>query len=228
MVIAIDGPAGSGKSTVAKGIAQALEIVYFDSGAVYRLMTLIVQRELHDVSTEKDYLELFKKKLPGIELNFTNKDRKIFYFGEDVSSLLRSEQVTRDINKIANHGPYREMANGLIRKFASNNDIVIDGRDIGTVVFPDTPFKFYLDASPELRAMRRYQELQNNLDYGEKNICLAQITKDMRHRDSQDQNRAVAPLQRAQDAVYIQSDDMSIEQVIQVFLDHIFRIREIK
>lgn len=228
MVIALDGPAGAGKSTVARGLAQQLDLIYFDSGAVYRLFTLLALEHIQGDSLERvddSLIQAVQRAMPHIEIVYNNDQPQVFYRGQDLTPSLRSENVARNIHIIAGHGSMRDLANGLIHSFGRDNSLVIDGRDIGTVVFPDTPYKFYLDASPEERARRRYQQLLADPRASEEGFSLEQVEKDMRQRDYLDQNRELAPLKQAKDAVYINSDGLTLAEVVSRIYEHIQVIR---
>jgi cytidylate kinase len=229
-IIAIDGPAGAGKSTIAREIARNLSFAYFDSGAVYRVFTLFLLGKFGKIDEEKEYSAELEKCISGLELEFSHNERKIILFGKDVTKELREENITREINKIANQGQYRQKANWIIRKYAQLHDMVIDGRDIGTEIFPDTPFKFFLDATIETRALRRYKEQnefpESNQGLMEERFPLKRISEDIIKRDFLDKNREVGPLKQAPDAIYINSDNLSIEKVVQFFLEKILKIKE--
>jgi cytidylate kinase len=216
MIIAIDGPAGAGKSTVARIIAQKLGFLYIDTGAMYRALTL---KALERKINAKDIPALIEMaRSTNIDLtNNQDSSLKILLDGRDVSSPIRQPRITRLVSDIAKIKGVREIMLGLQRKFGKLRDSVLDGRDIGTVVFPDADKKFYIDAEFSVRVRRRYKELKElNQD-----VTLKDIEKDLRNRDNIDSTREFAPLKKADDAIYIDTTNMSIEEVVQTILEHI-------
>lgn len=208
--IAIDGPAGAGKSTVAKRIADALEYLYIDTGAMYRAATwLIVQKGISFDDSEKVVKAVAESK---IELRPGHDEEKILVFvnGEEVTKLIRSQNITKLVSKLAAIGAVREQLVNQQRQLALAGGVVLDGRDIGTVVLPDANVKIFLTASPAVRAKRRLKELQalgENPDYDT-------LLRDIIERDQMDTNREIAPLRMADDAVLILSDKMSVDEVV--------------
>lgn len=214
--IALDGPAGSGKSTVAKKIAAELGIEYLDTGAMYRAVTLYFMRHQIDF----DNAQAVKETLSEIQIDF--KEGQIFMNQENVSEEIRKPQVASQVSKIAS---IKEVRHAMVlqqQAMANRKDIIMDGRDIGTVVLPDTPLKFFLTASIEARALRRYEEL---IAKGFE-VTLEQIKVDIAQRDTLDMNRKESPLVQAEDAILIDTTNLSIDGVVQVLLGHICRITE--
>lgn len=216
MIIAIDGPAGAGKSTVARIIAQKLGFLYIDTGAMYRALTL---KALERKINAKDIPALIEMaRSTNIDLtNNQDSSLKILLDGRDVSSPIRQPRITRLVSDIAKIKGVREIMLGLQRKFGKLRDSVLDGRDIGTVVFPDADKKFYIDAEFSVRVRRRYKELKElNQD-----VTLKDIDKDLRNRDNIDSTREFAPLKKADDAIYIDTTNMAIEEVVNKVLSYI-------
>ena len=209
-VIAIDGPAGAGKSTVAKELARRLGFTYLDTGAMYRALTLKALRQKFNLEDEKALIELACK--TSVELK-TNKQQevRIFLDKEDVSEAIRSHEVTNNTFYMARAPQVREVMVDLQRKISSRRDIVVEGRDVGTVVFPDATYKFYLDADFEERARRRIKELEEK---GQQ-IEAQKLTQELKERDQKDFSRKVGPLKRADDAIVIDSTHLSIENTIE-------------
>ncbi len=205
--IAIDGPAGAGKSTIAKRAAAELGFLYVDTGAMYRAIALGLLRMKTDISSG----EALANALSGIEvgLGYENGTQKVFLNGEDVSPLIRTEEVGKMASSAASKPQVRMKLTQLQREIAEKRDVLMDGRDIGTVILPDAQLKIYLTASVETRAQRRYREL---CEKGEKAV-LEEIAADIRERDFRDMNRETAPLRQAEDAVRIDSSDMTVEEV---------------
>ena len=224
MIIALDGPAGSGKSTIAKSLSQNLEIEYIDSGAIYRTLTLYGMRQYGNSCSgfEQKIADFFKGNPDFLGLTYEEHTQKMWLDGEDVSSAIRHPEVTRQIRHVAGHAACREIVDQKMRQLANSYSFVIDGRDIGTVVFPDTPYKFYLDASPQVRAIRRAKELNIPL----KGPAFKILLRDIAERDTSDMNRDLAPLKRADDAIIIDSSDLSIEGVLEAIQLEIKKIKE--
>jgi len=216
MIIAVDGPAGAGKSTVARIIAQKLGFLYIDTGAMYRALTLKALERKINVKDIPALIEMARS--TNIDLtNNQDSSLKILLDGRDVSSPIRQPRITRLVSDIAKIKGVREIMLGLQRKFGKLRDSVLDGRDIGTVVFPDADKKFYIDAEFSVRVRRRYKELKElNQD-----VTLKDIEKDLRNRDNIDSTREFAPLKKADDAIYIDTTHMSIEEVVNRLLKEI-------
>ena len=206
--IAIDGPAGAGKSTIARALAKRLSYIYVDTGAMYRAMALYLLRE----NISADDSGRIKKACESVDISIIHEDgvQKVLLNGEDVSSLIRSEEVGNMASASAQNGRIREKLVELQRQLAAKTDVVMDGRDIGTCVLPNADVKIYLTASVHTRAVRRFKE------YLEKGMeaDLAQIEADIEKRDHQDMNREISPLKKAEDAVLLDSSDMTIEEVL--------------
>ncbi|MCI5731170.1 MAG: (d)CMP kinase [Eubacterium sp.] len=208
MNIAIDGPAGAGKSSIAKLAAKKLNYVYVDTGAMFRTMAYyfltngIEPKEESQVNENCDAIH--------IEIQYEAGEQHIFLNGKDVSKEIRQEEVGKNASVVAKYPKVREKLLELQRNLAATTDVIMDGRDIGTVVLPDAECKIFLTASSHVRAERRYKEL---VEKGE--TCdLEQIEKDIIARDEQDMNREIAPLKQAEDAVLVDSSDMTIDEVV--------------
>lgn len=206
--IAIDGPAGAGKSTIARALAKRLSYIYVDTGAMYRAMALYLLRE--GISAEDSGRIEEACERVDISIIYEDNVQKVLLNGEDVSSLIRSEEVGNMASRSAQNGRVREKLVELQRQLAAKTNVVMDGRDIGTCVLPGADVKIYLTASVHTRAVRRYKE------YLEKGMeaDLAQIEEDIEKRDHQDMNREISPLKKAEDAVLLDSSDMTIEEVL--------------
>ncbi len=203
--IAIDGPAGAGKSTIAKLVAKKLGIVYVDTGAMYRAIGLYMIN--HGI--EKSDIEAVKKGLSdiAIDIKYINGSQHVLLNGDDVSDKIRTEEVSRAASDFAVIPEVRKGLTELQRNLAKKTAVVMDGRDIGTVVLPDASAKIYLTASAHVRAERRYKEqIAKGLS-----VNISDIEADIIKRDEQDKNRAVAPLKQADDAVLVDSSDMTID-----------------
>lgn len=207
-VITVDGPAGSGKSTVSILVAKRLGFFYLDTGAMYRAVALQAKREGVDPD-DGDALEALCKDL---ELRFVQGEKgAVLYLGEeDISLAIRTPEMDMLSSRISAIGEVRRAMTGLQRKMGSRGGVVAEGRDMGTVVFPDAAHKFYLTASAGVRAKRRYLE---RIARGE-TVSMAEVEKDLKKRDEQDSTRALAPLRPAEDALIIDTDGMPIARVV--------------
>lgn len=205
--IAIDGPAGAGKSSIAKRVAKELSFVYVDTGAMYRTMALFFLRNGIDLQQEDEigkHLDTIQ-----IDLKYENGEQQIYLNGENVSKEIRQEEVGTGASVVAKYMPVREKLVEMQRKLARTTDLIMDGRDIGTVVLPEADVKIYLTASSAVRAERRFRELkEKGLD-----CDLAQIERDIIARDEQDMNRTISPLRQADDAILLDTSGMNIEEV---------------
>ncbi|GAB7232444.1 MULTISPECIES: (d)CMP kinase [Facklamia] len=218
MQIAIDGPAASGKSTVAKILASKLKATYIDTGAMFRAVTLYLLKQEGLITR----VELWDKKLADIDiqLEMTEFGQKVFLNQEDVTEAIRSQEVSRQVSKVAADLKVREYLLKEQRRLAKNQDVVMDGRDIGTTVLPQADYKFFLIASSRVRAQRRFDELSKN---GHRPISIDQIEKDIQARDEYDRNRKYAPLKKAEDAIEIDTSNMTIDEVVEKMLTFISR-----
>lgn len=207
--IAIDGPAGAGKSTIAKAVAKKLGFIYVDTGAMYRSMAIY----FIDNQVNTDDEEAIKKACEGVDIAITYEDgaQQVILNGVNVTGRLRNEEVGKMASKTAKYGAVRTKLVDLQRKLAVTSNVIMDGRDIGTVVLPNATAKVYLTASVEARAQRRYKEL---VEKGE-TMDIAVISADIEKRDYDDMHRANSPLKQAEDAVFLDSSDMGIEEVVE-------------
>lgn len=215
LIIAIDGPAGSGKSTVSKIVAKRLALLYIDTGAMYRALTLKAMREGIDLGDENALVSLAKSTRVGLE----EKGRLyVFLDGKDVSLAIREPDVTANVKYVARVPGVRCEMVALQRSIGKKRGgAVLEGRDIGTVVFPDADYKFYLDASPEERAKRRCKEL---IELGQK-ASVENVKEDILTRDDSDMKRSMGALKKADDAVFIDTTGLSIDGVTEKILSYI-------
>ena len=211
--VAIDGHAGAGKSTIAKLVAKEMNFIYVDTGAMYRAIALYLLRK-GIKPTDKDK---FASECQGADVSIQYVDgvQQVLLNGENVSGLIRTEEVGNMASASSVDGKVREKLLDLQRNLAKENDVVMDGRDIGTNILPNADVKVYLTATVEERAMRRYRELTEKGT----ECDLETIKKDIAERDERDMNREIAPLKQAEDASFIDSSDMSIEEVKNAICD---------
>ena len=207
--VAIDGPSGAGKSTLAKRLAKELGYLYVDTGAMYRSIGLLALRKGVDPKDEAAVTSLLPQ--IRIELRYVNGAQRVLLCGEDVSEAIRAEAVGMATSAVSAHPPVRAFLLELQRGMARTHDILMDGRDIGTVILPNATVKIFLTASAEARADRRFRELQ------EKGVAtdFETVLEDIRRRDYQDSHRAAAPLRQAEDAVLVDTSEMDLEQSFQ-------------
>ena len=212
LIIAIDGTAGAGKGTIGRLLADKLNYIFVDSGSIYRALALKAIEKKIDLDKEKELTELTKK----TTLRFQKKYNavRLFIDGRDVSNTIRSEQIGQAASSISAKKGVREGLLGIQREIGKNGGIVMDGRDIGTVVFPDAEIKFFLDASLKVRSKRRYLELK------EKGIktSLKAIIREVEKRDFNDSRREIAPLKKADDAIYVDTSKMTPDEVLKTLL----------
>jgi cytidylate kinase len=207
--IAIDGPAGAGKSTAAKALAKELGYIYVDTGAIYRTVGLFARRQGVERSDAQGVAELLPQ--VSIELCYgEDGTQRMILCGEDVSGLIRTPEVAADASKVAAIPAVRTFLLEMQRELARTHDVVMDGRDIGTVVLPDAAVKIFLTASPETRAQRRYLELKEKGS----TESFEQVLQEVVARDEQDMNRAVAPLKQAEDAVLADTSTLNLEESV--------------
>ncbi len=215
MKIAIDGPAGSGKSTMAKAVAKRLGIYYLDTGSMYRGAAYAAIQTGTDITNEKQ-VETLMKNIDFCTV-FVDGEQQNLYNGENVMPYIRTPQISTAASDISAYPCVRYKLVDMQRKTANEYDIVLDGRDIGTFVLPDADYKFYVTADVEERANRRYKE------NSEKGLAqpFDEVLEEMKQRDYNDSNRKLAPLKQAEDAVLIDTTDLSIEQAIEKLLSYI-------
>ena len=207
--ITIDGPAGAGKSTIAKRIAEILDILYLDTGAMYRAVALKAIREGIDTKDEVKLSSLVEN--IDLRVEYFERKQHIFLDDEDVTDKIRTPEISIGASDVSAVKSVRLKMVELQRKIAENNSLVMDGRDIGTYVLPDARFKFFLTASVDERARRRYLEQINK---GISNVSFEEVKKDIEYRDRNDSTRAFAPLAKADDAIEIDTTTMTIEEVV--------------
>lgn len=211
--VAIDGPAGAGKSTLARRLAERLGYLYVDTGAIYRTVALAVLRVGADPADEAEVVPLVE----GLEVSMAyggDGEQRMYLAGEDVSGAIREHRVSGAASKVSAIPAVRAFLLDFQRKQAREHDVVMDGRDIGTVVLPEADVKIFLTAAPEARAKRRLLELEQRGQSAD----FETILRDIRDRDWQDEHRPVAPLKRAEDAVLLDTTNLNLEQSLEALL----------
>ena len=209
-IVAIDGPAGSGKGTIAGIVSKECNLVNIDTGATYRCVALKALRNGLNLEDKKAIIELSK----DINIEFT-KDARVFLDGEEVTDDIRSKEVTKIVSPISSIVEVRENMVELQRKLAGDNDVILEGRDITTVVFPNANYKFYLDATLEERAQRRFkQNMEKGID-----MTYEEIYENIKARDYNDMHKEVGSLTRTDEQVYIDSTDLTIEEVAEIIIN---------
>lgn len=207
--IAIDGPAGAGKSTIAKRLAKELGFIYVDTGAMYRAMALYFLRS--GIAKEDEAAISKAAREVDVTIRYENGEQQVLLNGENVNGLIRKEEVGNTASVTSAYGEVRKKLVELQQQLAEQADVIMDGRDIGTVVLPKAQVKIYLTASVETRAKRRYDELTEK----GQNCVLKEIEQDIADRDYRDMHREISPLKQAEDAVLVDSSHMGIEEVVE-------------
>lgn len=212
MHIAIDGPSGAGKSTIAKALAANLGCIYLDTGAMYRTVGLMAKRR--GIDTKDDALLAEMLKFADIRVIMTEEGQRVLLDGENVEEFIRTPEISMAASDVAVCPSVRRRMVEIQRAVAAENDVVMDGRDIGTRVLPNAEYKFFLTASPEVRAMRRFDELRNKGQH----VTYDDVLEDVKARDLQDTTRKESPLTLAPDATEVATDDLNAEEVVQVIM----------
>lgn len=213
MIVAVDGPAGSGKGTVTKRIEEELGFLNLDTGATYRCVALQTLREKLDLSDEEKIIEIAN----NIDIKIDNTGHKdiILLNGEDVSKEIRTKEVTAIVSQISSIIPVREKMVEVQRNLAKGKNVIVEGRDIGTVVFPNADVKIYLDASEEIRAKRRYEEnIKNGID-----TKYEEVLENVKMRDYNDMHKEFGALKKADNAIVVDSTNLTIEEVVEKVKD---------
>ena len=212
--IALDGPAGAGKSTIAKRIAQKLNILYLDTGAMYRAMGLKAITSGLPLKDETAIAEMLKH--TELDIRFVDGSQQVWLDGVNVSEAIRTPEASLAASDVSTLPVVRRHLVDLQRQIASRTNMILDGRDIGTYVLPDAPHKFFLTASLDERAHRRLLDLQSR---GQMEVSLEDVRSDIEYRDLQDSSRSFAPLKQAQDAILVDTTTLSIDEVVETILN---------
>ena len=213
MAIALDGPAGAGKSTIARRVAEQLGILYLDTGAMYRAIGLKATRSGYDPKDEAAVATLLET--TDLDIRFVDGQQQVWLDGENVSEAIRTPQASRAASDVSTLPVVRRRLVEIQQDIASRQSLIMDGRDIGTYVLPNAAHKFFLTASLDERARRRLQDLRNR---GDAAATLEEVRTDIEYRDRQDTQRSFAPLRQADDAVLVDTTDLTIDQVVETIL----------
>lgn len=215
IIIAIDGPAGAGKTTIAKALSKKFDVLYLNTGALYRAYAYKFVKDDLDIN-DPEVAELVAKKA-NIDVKYINGEQHTFLDDEDVSDKLHTDLISKMASTVSQYPIIRKTLIGIQQNIAQKQSVIMDGRDIGSVVLPMADYKFYLDADVKIRAERRYKE------YLKKGIQTSyeKILEDMKNRDFNDTNRAISPLKKCKDSIVIDCTNLSIEQVVEKFLEYI-------
>ncbi|OFK63746.1 cytidylate kinase [Globicatella sp. HMSC072A10] len=216
LTIAIDGPASSGKSTIAKEVAQRLGIAYVDTGAMYRGITLALIEQKISFDDVDKIVALMKQ--IKMEFKIIEESQHLFIEGEDVSEKIRSVEITENVSEVAAIPEVRQHLVSLQQRMAEASSVVMDGRDIGTVVLPNAPYKFFFTASPHVRALRRYKE---NMAKGLTSQSLTEIEAAIIERDRYDSTREHSPLRKADDAILVDTSDLTIDETVEKIIQNV-------
>lgn len=227
ITIAIDGYSSTGKSTIAKQLAKALEYVYVDTGAMYRAVTLFAMRN-RLIGSGQENVQALVALLPKIQLKFLYNDdleyAEMYMNDENVEKEIRTMEVSKHVSRVAEIEEVRDMLVDMQKSMGIEKGIVMDGRDIGTVVFPEAEFKVFMTASPEKRAYRRYKEL---LDRGE-DVSYEEVLANVQNRDYIDSNREFSPLRKAENAIVFDNSDMGLKEQFERMYNYALRVLENK
>lgn len=218
MIIAIDGPIATGKSTIAKRLAEKLGFIFFDTGAMYRCLTYgVVQRNVNidDPRQLRKFLDQF-----NFDINIYKGEKRYLVYGEDVTEKIRGEEVTKNVSRVSAIGMVRDKLVALQRELAKGVNAVFEGRDIGTAVFPDADVKVFLTGRPEVRAKRRFEELRKRFPQETKNLTLNQTLDEIAKRDEYDSTRELSPLRQAEDAYVVDTSDFTVDEIVFKILEY--------
>ena len=210
MIIAIDGPSGTGKSTIARRVADSLGYLYFDTGALYRLLALHLLQ--HHISLDEESKLYQALESFTFDVKIADHDYHYFLNENEVTEAIRQPKISEFASMISKVPKVREVLLPIQRSFAKRHSIVVEGRDIGTIVFPNAEVKIFLTATPEVRAERRYHQLKQKFPY--QTFSYENILLEQKQRDHQDATRSIAPLKQADDAAFLDTTDLTIEEVV--------------
>lgn len=219
MIITIDGPIATGKSTIARGLAHRLGFIFFDTGAMYRCVAYGMLKKGVDLNNHFE-VDQFLKDF-NFDINIYRGEKKYIVFYKDVTEEIRGEAVTSLVPKVAALGSVRDKLVAMQRQLSVGVNAVFEGRDMGTVVFPNAEIKIFLSGRPEVRARRRFEELKARFPEDTKNLTIEKTLKEIQERDLYDSTREISPLRQAEDAYVVDTSDLSIDEVIYKILEYV-------
>ncbi len=217
MIITIDGSVGTGKSTLAKKLASRIQFIYFDTGAMYRTLTYALIKSKIDYTDKASLKQFLDRFVFDIKIN--QNEKQYFWNDEDVTRQIRSQKVTQTTSKVAAIEEVREKLVGIQQRFSEGVNAVFEGRDMGTVVFPDAEIKIFLTGRPEIRAERRYQEMLEKFPDESKNLTFENVLKEINQRDTFDTQRKISPLRQPEGALVIDTSDLTVDEIIDIILE---------
>ena len=217
MIITIDGPVATGKSTIAKKLAEELGYLFFDTGAMYRAFTWLAIHHHSAFNTSEDLEKLFNEF--DFNIKYRHGEKRYYVGNEDVTQAIRSADVTAHVSEVSAHQKVRENLVAMQRKLANGINAVFEGRDMGSVVFPHAELKIFLTARPEIRAKRRFEEIKAQFPQDAENLTLEKALENLNRRDNSDSTREYSPLKQADDAILVDTSDMDIEEVVKKILE---------
>ncbi|MEX1012633.1 MAG: (d)CMP kinase [Waddliaceae bacterium] len=217
MIITIDGPVGTGKSTIAKKLSSRIQFIYFDTGAMYRTLTYALIKNHIDYNDKAELRKFLDSFVFDIKIN--QDEKQYFWNEENVTREIRSPAVTQLTSKIAAIQEVRETLVDIQRKFSEGVNAVFEGRDMGTVVFPDAEIKVFLTGRPDVRAERRYKEMLEKFPEEEKNLTFENVLKEINQRDTFDTERKISPLRQHEDALVVDTSDLTVDEIIDIILE---------
>ncbi|MCE5319097.1 MAG: (d)CMP kinase [Parachlamydia sp.] len=218
MIITIDGPIATGKSSIAKALAKEVGYIYFDTGAMYRCVTYGIMKEKVNADNPQELLDFLQRF--SFDIKIKQGDKHYFVDNEDVTLKIRNEEVTKNVSKISAIHAVREKLVAIQRQHAEGVNAVFEGRDMGTVVFPQAQLKIFLTGRPEVRAKRRFDELRAKFPTETENLSLEQTLQEIAQRDQYDMNREISPLRKAPDALEIDTSDHTLQEIVLQILEY--------
>lgn len=218
MIITIDGPIATGKSTIAKKLASEIGFIFFDTGAMFRSLTYALLKDkidFHNLEILEDYLDKF-----DFDIIIDHGHKKYYVKNEDITDKIRSPEITSLVSEIAAIGMVREKMKEIQREFAIGVNAVFEGRDMGTTIFPDAEIKIFLSGKPEVRAKRRFEELKMKFPEESKELTLEKTIEEIGRRDTYDSTRKISPLRQAEDAYVIDTSDLTVDEIVFKILEY--------
>lgn len=218
MIITIDGPIATGKSTIAKRLAEEISFIYFDTGAMYRCITYAILKNNIDVDNDEAIAEFLKTFKFDVKIYYN--ERRYLVDDEDVTDKIRNQEITSNVSRVSAKGAVRDTLVALQRELSQGVNAVFEGRDMGTTVFPQAKLKIYLTGKPEIRAKRRFEELRKKFPEDTKTLTVEKILEEINLRDKLDSTRELSPLKKADDAYVIDTSEKTLDEIIYEILEY--------